>query len=90
MVVSASRSETQGLALCEAAATGRIVVAPHRGGYAEVLGDGVGGLFPSAAPTAAELASCVDRVLDDRVLARRLGAEAARPHRVTHRRLTRD
>ena len=77
VVVSASRSETQGLALCEAAATGRIVVAPHRGGYAEVLGDGVGGLFPSPAPTAAELASCVDRVLDDHVLAQRLGAEAA-------------
>lgn len=78
VVVSASRSETQGLALCEAAAAGRIVVAPDRGGYAEVLGHELGGLFPSAAPAALELAGCVDRALGDREFSRRLGAEAAR------------
>jgi len=77
-VVSASRSETQGLALCEAAAAGRIVIAPDRGGYAEVLGHEAGGLFPSRAPTAEELAACVDRALDDRALSQHLGAEAAR------------
>lgn len=78
VVVSASRSETQGLALCEAAAAGRIVVAPDRGGYAEVLGHEIGGLFPSAAPVAEELAACVDRALDDRGLAQHLATEAAR------------
>jgi 1,2-diacylglycerol 3-alpha-glucosyltransferase len=78
VVVSASRSETQGLALCEAAAAGRIVVAPLRGGYAEVLGHESAGFFPSRAPAADELAACVDRALDDRVLAERMAREAAR------------
>ena len=78
VVVSASRSETQGLALCEAAAAGRVVVAPDRGGYAEVLGHEAGGLFPSAAPRPEELAAWVDRALDDRDLLRRVAAEAAR------------
>ena len=78
VVVSASRSETQGLALCEAAAAGRIVVAPDRGGYAEVLGHEIGGLFPRAAPAALELAACVDHALGDREFARRLATEAAR------------
>jgi len=77
VVVSASRSETQGLALCEAAAAGRIVVAPRRGGYAEVLGHEVGGLFPSAAPSGHALAACVDRALADHELSRRLATEAA-------------
>ena len=78
VVVSASRSETQGLALCEAAAAGRLVVAPDRGGYAEVLGHEQGGLFPAAAPAPEALAACVDRVLDHRALADRLRLEAAR------------
>ena len=78
VVVSASRSETQGLALCEAAAAGRVVVAPDRGGYAEVLGNDVGGLFPSRAPSAEELAACVDRLIGDDVARERIGAEAAR------------
>lgn len=78
VVVSASRSETQGLALCEAAAAGRLIVAPDRGGYAEVLGHDVGGLFPSRAPTPEELAASVDRVLDDGGSSRRMAAEAAR------------
>ena len=78
VVVSASRSETQGLALCEAAAAGKIVIAPDRGGYAEVLGHEAGGLFPSRAPSAEELAASVDRALDDPALALRLGTEAAR------------
>lgn len=76
IVLSASRSETQGLALCEAAGAGRIVVAPDRGGYAEVLGHGAGGLFPGPAPEPAALAAAVDRVLGDPGLAARLGAEA--------------
>jgi len=78
VVVSASRSETQGLALCEAAAAGRVVVAPDRGGYAEVLGHEAGGLFPSRAPSAEELAGCVDVLLDDVDRRRRMGPEAAR------------
>lgn len=77
VVVSASRSETQGLALCEAAAAGRVVVAPDRGGYAEVLQHENGGLFPSRAPSPEELASCVDLVLDDDDRRRGIGAEAA-------------
>jgi len=78
IVVSASRSETQGLALCEAAAAGRAIVAPARGGYAEVLGDGQGGLFPGAAPAAEALAGAVDRLLGDAALRARLAAEARR------------
>ena len=78
IVVSGSRSETQGLALCEAAAAGRLVVAPDRGGYAEVLGHQAAGLFPSREPSAEELAACVDRALDGPELAGRLAAEAAR------------
>jgi len=78
VVVSASRSETQGLALCEAAAAGRVVVAPDRGGYAEVLQHEIGGLFPRRAPSPEELADCVDRVLADTALRERIGAEAAR------------
>lgn len=77
-VISASRSETQGLALCEAAAAGRVVIAPDRGGYAEVLGHDAGGSFPSRAPDALELAGCVDRLLDDDGLRTRLATEAAR------------
>jgi glycosyltransferase involved in cell wall biosynthesis len=78
LVVSASRSETQGLALCEAAAAGRVVVAPARGGYAEILGHDAGGVFPSREPSPEELAGCVDRLLDDAALRERLGSEAAR------------
>ena len=78
VVVSASRSETQGLALCEAAAAGRPLVGPDRGGYAEVLEHDRGGLFPGRAPSAEELAGCVDAVLDDDARRARIGAEAAR------------
>lgn len=78
LVVSASRSETQGLALCEAAAAGRVVVAPARGGYAEVLGHEEAGLFPSRDPSPEELAACVDRLIDDPAARQRLGGEAAR------------
>ncbi|HEV2010738.1 MAG TPA: glycosyltransferase [Candidatus Limnocylindria bacterium] len=78
LVVSASRSETQGLALCEAAAAGRVIVAPDRGGYAELLGHEVGGVFPSRAPSPEELAGCVDGLLGDRARLVRLGTEAAR------------
>ena len=78
IVVSASRSETQGLALCEAAGAGCVVVAPDRGGYAEVLEHGAGGSFPSRDPSPAELASCVDELVADSDLRARLSAEAAR------------
>ena len=78
IVVSASRSETQGLALCEAAAAGRVVVAPDRGGYAEVLRHQAGGLFPSRAPSPDELAGCVDALLGDADRRRRMQSEAAR------------
>lgn len=75
-VVSASRSETQGLALCEAAAAGRLVIAPDRGGYAEVLEHERGGLFPSRAPSGEELAAAMDRALDDASLRQRIADEA--------------
>jgi 1,2-diacylglycerol 3-alpha-glucosyltransferase len=78
VVVSASRSETQGLALCEAAAAGRVIVAPDRGGYAEVLLHDVGGLFPSRAPSAEELAGCVDVLIGDDARRGTMGPEAAR------------
>ncbi|HUQ17619.1 MAG TPA: glycosyltransferase, partial [Candidatus Saccharimonadales bacterium] len=78
LVVSASRSETQGLALCEAAAAGRAIVAPARGGYAEVLGDGAGGLFPAVAPTVEALAAAVDRALGEAALRLRIEGEARR------------
>ncbi len=74
VVVSASRSETQGLALCEAAVAGRALLAPDRGGYAEVLCHGEGGLFPSAAPSASELAESLDTLLGN---ARRRSSVAA-------------
>ncbi|MBI3522560.1 MAG: glycosyltransferase [Chloroflexi bacterium] len=76
LVVSASRSETQGLALCEAAAAGRAVVAPRRGGYSEIL-DGGAGLFPSATPAPQELAACVDELLDDDARRTALAKEAS-------------
>ena len=78
VVVCASRSETQGLALCEAAAARCAIVAPDRGGYAEILGDGAAGLFPAAAPTVAALAAAVDRALGDPPLRLRIAAEAQR------------
>lgn len=78
VVVSASRSETQGLALCEAAAAGRVVVAPDRGGYAEILRHDEGGLFPSREPSAEDLAGCVDVLLDDADRSAAIGREAAR------------
>ncbi|GAC1462774.1 MAG: glycosyltransferase family 1 protein [Candidatus Limnocylindrales bacterium] len=78
VVVSASRSETQGLALCEAAAASRAIVAPARGGYAEILGDGAGGLFPAVAPTVEALAAAVDRALGDAPLRLRIADEARR------------
>ncbi|MHB8630595.1 MAG: glycosyltransferase, partial [Candidatus Limnocylindria bacterium] len=78
LVVCASRSETQGLALCEAAAAGRVVVAPDRGGYAEVLRHDAGGIFPSRAPAPEELAGWVDHLLDDQARRARIGLEAAR------------
>ena len=81
IVVSASRSETQGLALCEAAAAGRAIVAPDRGGYAEVLRNGEGGIFPGHAPSPAELADGVDALLDD--LARRSAVAAAARERAS-------
>ncbi|MEA2661328.1 MAG: hypothetical protein QOH08_900 [Chloroflexota bacterium] len=78
LVVSASRSETQGLALCEAAAAGRVVVAPDRGGYAELLGHEAGGVFPAPAPSPRELAGSIDGLLGDPARLARLAAEAAR------------
>lgn len=78
VVVSASRSETQGLALCEAAAARCAIVAPARGGYAEILGDDAAGLFPAAAPTVEALAAAVDRALGDPPLRQRIADEARR------------
>jgi glycosyltransferase involved in cell wall biosynthesis len=43
-----------------------------------VLGHEAGGLFPSRAPSAEELAGCVDVLLDDGDRRRRMQPEAAR------------
>lgn len=77
VVVQPSRSEGFGLAVLEAAAAGRAVVATRCGGPEEVLEDGVSGLLvPPADPPA--LAAALGSLLHDRERAWRLGEAAAR------------
>ena len=67
-----SRREAQGLAILEAMAVGRPVVATRVGGIPEMVRDGVSGLLvPSNDPVA--LAAAIVRLLQDRPLAQRLG-----------------
>ncbi len=72
--VFASRTETQGLVLLEAMATGLPVVALAEMGTVDILGAGRGALVPDANPYAFSLA--LSRVLNDRNLRCRLSAEA--------------
>ncbi len=67
--------EPFGLVALEAAAAGTPVVATDRGGLGEVVrGSRLGLTVPSEDPVA--LADAVSRLLDDQVLARRIGREA--------------
>jgi glycosyltransferase involved in cell wall biosynthesis len=73
LVVLPSRHEPFGLAVLEAWAAGRAVVAAAVGGPAWLLGDGVGGmLFPPG--DAGALAGALAALLDDGARARDLGA----------------
>lgn len=80
VVVLCSRNEGSPVALIEAMAAGRPVVATRVGGVPDVVTDGETGLLvPQDDPPA--LAQAIARVLDDGELARRLGA-AGRPRAV--------
>lgn len=67
-------SETFGMALCEALACARPVIASNWAGYREVVIDGESGLVvPMQDPAA--LAAAIERLLDDPELARRLAQQ---------------
>ncbi len=68
-----SRSESFGLVALEAAACGVPVVASDVGGLSNNVSDGVTGLL-AAQRTPAQFAAQIDRLLDDPVLALRLGS----------------
>jgi 1,2-diacylglycerol 3-alpha-glucosyltransferase len=70
--VFASTTETQGLAVLEAMAVGRPVVAVRASGIEEAVVDGVSGLLTPEDPAA--FASAVAEVLDDAGLAAKLAA----------------
>ncbi len=72
--VFASRTETQGLVLLEAMATGLPVVALAEMGTIDILGAGRGALVPDANPYAFSLA--LTRLLSDHSLRHRLSTEA--------------
>jgi glycosyltransferase involved in cell wall biosynthesis len=76
VAVLCSRREGSPLALLEYMAGGAPIVASDVGGIPEILEDGVSGLLVAPSDPSA-LAGALQRVLDDRELARRLG-EAAR------------
>jgi glycosyltransferase involved in cell wall biosynthesis len=73
VVVLCSRNEGSPVALIEAMAAGRPVVATRVGGVPDVVIDGESGLLVPE-DDAPALAQAIARVLDDRELARRLGA----------------
>ncbi|MGH3133473.1 MAG: glycosyltransferase family 4 protein, partial [Gaiellaceae bacterium] len=75
VLVLPSRAEGMGRVVVEAACRGRGVVASRVGGIPDLVTDGENGvLVPSG--DAAALADAIERVLSDRALAERLGAEA--------------
>ena len=76
MIVAASRYETFGLTVLEAAATGVPLVASRVGGVPEIIQDGQTGLLvPPDDPEA--LAQAIGRLFDNPDLAARLGQQAA-------------
>jgi glycosyltransferase involved in cell wall biosynthesis len=82
VVVGPSRAEPLGLALMEAMALGRPVVASRVGGIPEFIIDGTTGLLVSAG-SAQELADAIHELVIDPPKARELGS-AARAHVMTH------
>ena len=74
--IHASDTEPFGIVVVEALATGRPVIAGNAGGPTEVITDGVDGLL-TPFEDAPALASAIQRLLDDPMLASRLG-EAGR------------
>ena len=86
VVVMPSYREAQGLAIVEALAAERAVVASNVGGIPEMLHDGENGmLVPSHDPAA--LASAISRLFADRALRSRL---AAAGHALVHERFCLD
>jgi glycosyltransferase involved in cell wall biosynthesis len=75
LLVLPSRSEGMGRVVIEAAARGRAVVGSRVGGIPDVVVDGETGVLVPPGDAAA-LAKVLTRVLSDRSLAERLGAEA--------------
>jgi glycosyltransferase involved in cell wall biosynthesis len=83
VAVLPSRREGSPLALVEYMALGRPIVATAVGGVPELIEDGVHGLLvPARNPSA--LADAIERLLDDRVLAARLGQAAQERQRAEH------
>lgn len=82
IIVAPSRVEAQGLAVLEAMAAGRPVVASGVGGLAEMIKDGANGLLVTPDDPAA-LAAAITRLLDDQALRRKLGT-AARTYAKEH------
>jgi glycosyltransferase involved in cell wall biosynthesis len=77
IVVSASQGEPFGIALVEAMAAGRPVVAPAGAGPGEIVADGETGLLVADASPEA-LAMGIERLVRDATLRRRLGTAARR------------
>jgi glycosyltransferase involved in cell wall biosynthesis len=75
IIVHASDREPFGMAVVEAMALGKPVVAGDTGGPTEIVTDGVTGLLTPYGDAAA-LTAAILRYLDDRELARRVGAAA--------------
>lgn len=83
VAVLPSRWEGSPLALMEYMALGAPIVATTVGGVPELIDDGVHGLLvPSRDP--GPLADAIERLLDDRVLAARLGRAAQERQRAEH------
>lgn len=83
IVVYPSRAETSPLAIIEAFATGRPVVATRVGGVGELVEDGRNGLLVEKGDAAA-FAAAIRRLLDDRDLLHAMGAEALADARARH------
>lgn len=83
LLLLTSRNEGWPVAVIEAAASGRAVVAPDVGGLSEALTHPERGLLAAAADDAA-LARALGRLVDDPEYSRRLGATARAHARATH------